>query len=83
MVGSMKASASLGIASRSQGQSSILSHSAAVKEEYRPGHVVPPLPNNLLLEFNSRDENGVFCAPEGHLKSKLLNSASSSRVIAA
>lgn len=52
-------------------------------ENYRAEYVVPPLPDNLFLDFSSQDESGEFCAPEGHLKSKVLKSASSNRVIAA
>lgn len=52
-------------------------------EMYRAEHVVPPLPDNLHLEFNSLDENGKHCAPEGHLKSTVMKSTSSGRVTAA
>lgn len=44
-------------------------HAAAVAECYRAAHVVPPLPDNLHLDFTSRHESGKFCAPEGLLKS--------------
>lgn len=39
--------------------------------------------DNLYLEFDSRDEDGKLCAPEGHLKSTELASATSNSVIAA
>lgn len=55
----------------------------ATTECYCARHAVPPLPDNLYLEFDLRNEDGKFCAPEGDLKSVLLLSWSSSGVIAA
>lgn len=54
-----------------------------VGEVYHAANVVPPLPDNVYLDFNSRCENGKTCAPEANLKSKLLNITSSNRIIAA
>lgn len=49
-------------------------------EPYRYGTNVPPLPENVHLDFNSRDETGAFCTPEGSFRSMLLSSASLSTV---
>lgn len=53
------------------------------KETYRPASNVPPLPENLYLEFNSLDEEGKFCAPDGELRSTVLSSTTSNHVIVA
>lgn len=50
---------------------------------YHWGSSVPPLPDNLHLDFDSRDAEGNFCAPEGTLRSELLSSTASQRVIVA
>lgn len=57
--------------------------SSTIAEQYRAGHVVPALPDNLHLDFSSQEDGGKFCAPEGDLKSTLLRSTSLNPVIAA
>lgn len=57
--------------------------SASTVESYRLGSYVLPMLHNLHLEFDARDEDGRFSAPEGELRSALLSSASSRPIIAA
>lgn len=52
-------------------------------EPYRAAHFVPVLPDKAYIQFDSRDENGMYCAPEGDLKSALLKSTTMHSVIAA
>lgn len=52
-------------------------------ETYRTGHFVPPLPDNIYLDFDSQAENGKFRASEGDLKSTILLATSSTRTAGA
>lgn len=52
-------------------------------EFYCTRHFVPPVQDNLYLEFNPQDENGTFSAPEGKLKSTVFSSTMANSVIAA
>lgn len=69
------------------GQLSLPARSAlslpAAAEHYHAAHVVPPLPDNVHVEFDSQDKTGQYRAPEGDLKATLLKSTSSNSVIAA
>lgn len=57
--------------------------SSGAAEVYCAGSNVPPLPDNLHVEFDTRDEEGNFCAPEGKLGSTLLSSTAARHVIVA
>lgn len=52
-------------------------------ETYRPGSSIPPLDEIFYLDFDSKDEEGNFCAPEGELRSTVLSSTTSHHLIVA
>lgn len=56
---------------------------ALAGETYPPGTNVPSLPDNLHLDFDTRDQDGRFSAPEGDLRFTLLSSTTSNHVIVA
>lgn len=52
-------------------------------ECYRRGSNVPSLPDNLHLDFDSKETDGTFSAPEGDFRAKLLASTPSNHVVVA
>lgn len=45
-----------------------------VPEIYCPGYKVPPIPDNVCIDFDTRDEKGNYACPEGYLKRALITS---------